>query len=231
MAKILFMMTGSDHWTLKDGSRRPTGYWAEEAVIPLEAFRAAGHEVTVATPGGAVPPADPASLEPGANGGEEGAARMRAAVGQAREFADPVVLAEVDPADYAALYVPGGHGPMEDLAADRDAGRVLTGALDAGTTIGIVCHGPAALVTATRPDGANAFAGFEITCFTDKEEELAGSAAAAPWLLASRLKEVGLRVQEGAPFRPHVRRDRTLFTGQNPSSSAPLADELIKALA
>lgn len=224
-------MTGSDHWTLKDGFQRPTGFWAEEAVTPLEAMRAAGHEVTVATPGGVVPPADPASLEPGTNGGEEGAARMREAVERSPEFAHPVVLADVDPADYAAVYVPGGHGPMEDLATDPDAGRVLTGALDAGTPIGIVCHGPAALLTAHRPDGSNAFAGFDITCFTDKEEELAGSAAAAPWLLETRLKQVGLRVQDGAPFRPHTRRDRNLFTGQNPSSSAPLADELIRALA
>lgn len=231
MAKILFMMTGSDHWTLKDGSRRTSGYWAEEAVAPLEAFRAAGHEVTVATPGGVVPPADPASLEPGTNGGEEGAARMRAAVEQAPEFSRPIALADVDASDYAALYVPGGHGPMEDLAVDPDAGRLLTSALDANTPIGIVCHGPAALLTATRPDGSNAFAGFDIACFTDKEEELAGSALTAPWLLETRLKEVGLRVQDGPPFRPHTQRDRNLFSGQNPSSSAPLADELVRVLA
>lgn len=231
MAEILFMMTGSDHWTLKDGTRRRTGFWAEEAVIPLEAFLAAGHRVTVATPGGVVPPADPASLEPGANGGEEGAEHMRTAVGQAAEFTHPVVLADVEPEQYAAVYVPGGHGPMEDLAIDPDAGRVLTSALDAGTTIGIVCHGPAALLAAARPDGSNAFAGYDITCFTDREEELAGSAAAAPWLLETRLREAGLRVEDGPPFRPHTKRDRKLFTGQNPSSSAPLADELIKALA
>ncbi|MBR7837043.1 type 1 glutamine amidotransferase domain-containing protein [Actinospica durhamensis] len=230
MAEILFMMTGSDHWTLKDGTRRPSGFWAEEAVTPLEAFRAAGHRVTVATPGGVVPPADPASLEPGANGGDEGAARMRKAVGQSPEFASPVALGDVDPARYAAVYVPGGHGPMEDLAVDPDAGRVLTGALDAGMPIGIVCHGPAALLTATREDGTNAFAGFGITCFTDKEEELAGTAAAAPWLLETRLKQVGLQVEDGAPFRPHTARDRNLHTGQNPSSSAPLAAELISVL-
>ena len=230
MAEILFMMTGSDHWTLKDGSHRPTGYWAEEAVTPLEAFRLAGHTVTVATPGGVVPPADQASLEPGANGGVEGAARIRAEVAQAPEFARPIVLADVDPTDYAAVYVPGGHGPMEDLAVDVDAGRVLTEALDAGMPIGIVCHGPAALLAATQPDGSNPFAGFGITCFTDKEEELAGTAFAAPWLLESRLKQLGLRVEDGPPFRPHTMRDRNLYTGQNPSSSAPLAEELLRAL-
>jgi putative intracellular protease/amidase len=114
---------------------------------------------------------------------------------------------------------------------DTDAGRLLTTALDADRPIGIVCHGPAALLTANRPDGTNAFAGFDITCFTDKEEELAGSALAAPWLLETRLKQAGLQVQDGPPFRPHTRRDRNLFTGQNPSSSAPLADELIRVLA
>ncbi len=230
MAEILFMMTGSDHWTLKDGSQHPTGYWAEEAVTPLEAFKAAGHRVIVATPGGVVPPADPASLAPGANGGDEGAARMRTAVEQSPEFARPVVLADVDPTAYAAVYVPGGHGPMEDLAVDPDAGRVLTEALDAGLPVGIVCHGPAALLAATQQDGSNPFAGYGITCFTDKEEELAGTAFVAPWLLETRLKQLGLRIENGAPFRPHTIRDRNLYTGQNPSSSAPLADELIRAL-
>ncbi|MER5738136.1 hypothetical protein ABT117_20980, partial [Streptomyces sp. NPDC002262] len=80
MSKILFVLTGADHWTLADGTKHPTGFWAEEAAAPYEAFAAAGHEVVVATPGGVVPPVDRGSLAPEANGGQEGADRVAAAL-------------------------------------------------------------------------------------------------------------------------------------------------------
>lgn len=121
MAKILFVMTGADQWTLADGSTHPTGFWAEEAVAPYEAFKAAGHEVTVATPDGVVSPVDQGSLSSDANGGPEQAARIRAVVETAPEFQAPIALTEVRLDDYAAVYVPGGHGPMEDLAVNADS--------------------------------------------------------------------------------------------------------------
>ncbi|MDT0433689.1 MULTISPECIES: type 1 glutamine amidotransferase domain-containing protein [Streptomyces] len=233
MAKILFVMTGADRWTLADGSEHPTGYWAEEAVVPYLAFKDAGHTVTVATPGGVVPPVDRGSLSPEAAGGAEKAAAYRAVVESAPEFAAPVALADVRLAEdgYAAVYVPGGHGPMEDLAVDADSGRVLTEALAGGVPLGVVCHGPAALLAAVDGDGANAFAGYRIAAFTNAEERQAGLADAAAWLLQDRLTEAGLTVEEGEPWAPHVETDRTVVTGQNPASSAPLAAELLKRLA
>ncbi|MDF3302980.1 type 1 glutamine amidotransferase domain-containing protein [Streptomyces tropicalis] len=230
MAKILFVMTAADGWTLADGSTHPTGFWAEEAVVPFEAFKAAGHEVTVATPGGAVPPVDEASLSPDAAGGAEEAARLRRVIGTAPEFARPVVLAGVRPEDYDAVYVPGGHGPMEDLAVDADSGRVLVGALDGGLPVGVVCHGPAALLAAVREDGSNAFAGHRVTAFTNTEEQMAGNADKAKWLLQDRLTEAGLKVEAGEPWAPHVETDRNVVTGQNPASSAPVAEELLRKL-
>ncbi|MGW2288782.1 type 1 glutamine amidotransferase domain-containing protein [Streptomyces phaeochromogenes] len=230
MAKILFVMTGADGWTLADGTRHPTGFWADEAVVPYEAFKAAGHEITVATPGGVVPPADPASLSAGANGGEENAAAVRAVVEGAAEFRIPVVLADVRPEDFDAVYVPGGHGPMEDLAVDADSGRILTWAVESGLPVGVVCHGPAALLAAVKADGANAFAGYRGTAFTNAEEQLAGSADNALWLLQDRLTEAGLKVEVGEPWAPHVEVDRNVVTGQNPASSGPLAAELLKKL-
>ncbi len=230
MAKILFLMTGADHWTLADGSEHRTGFWAEEAVAPYEAFKAAGHEITVATPGGVVPPVDPGSLAPEATGGEENAAKIKAVVDGAAEFRTPLALADVRLDAFDAVYVPGGHGPMEDLAVDADSGRLLASAVESGLPVGVVCHGPAALLPAVKEDGTNAYAGYRITAFTNTEEQLAGSADKAKWLLQDRLTEAGLTVEAGEPWAPHVQVDRNVVTGQNPASSAPLAAELLKKL-
>lgn len=230
MSKILFVMTGADEWTLADGTKHPTGFWAEEAVVPLEAFRAAGHQVTVATPGGVVPPVDAGSLAPEANGGAEQAAHLKDVVESAPEFAAPLVLADVNLDDYDAVYVPGGHGPMEDLAVDAASGRLLARAVTSGMPVGVVCHGPAALLPAFAEDGTNAFAGYRITAFTNDEERQAGNADKAKWLLQDRLTEAGLQVETGAPWAPHIQTDRNVVTGQNPASSAPLAKELLTRL-
>ncbi|MFC4908211.1 type 1 glutamine amidotransferase domain-containing protein [Actinomadura gamaensis] len=230
MARILFVMTGVDHWTLADGTSHPTGFWAEEAATPYEAFTAAGHEVTVATPGGAVPTADAGSLAAEANGGRDGAERV-AAVLAADAFRHPVRIEDVDLDDYDAVFYPGGHGPMEDLAVDAGSGRLLTRALDGGKPLGIVCHGPAAMLAATRPDGSNAFAGYRVTAFTNAEETQAGLADRAKWLLQDRLVEAGVDFREGEPWAPHIETDRNLVTGQNPASSGPLAAEVLKMLA
>lgn len=231
MSKILFVVTGADQWTLADGSKHPTGFWAEEAVAPYKAFKAAGHEIVVATPGGVVPAVDRGSLAPEANGGQEAADEVAAALDGFTELKHPVKLAEVDLADYAAVFYPGGHGPMEDLAVDADSGRLLVTALEIGMPLGVVCHAPAAMLAATRDDGTNAFAGYSLTGFTNAEETQAGLADKAKWLLQDRLVEAGADFQEGEPWAPKVVVDRNLVTGQNPASSAPLAAELLKKLA
>ncbi len=230
MSKILFVLTGVDYWTLNDGTRHPTGFWAEEAVAPYQRFKAEGHEIVVATPGGVVPTVDPGSLAPEFNGGQEGAEATARALDAMTELKNPISLADVDLDDYAAVFYPGGHGPMEDLSADATSGRLLVDALDSGKPLGVVCHGPAALLAATREDGANAFAGYRIAAFTDAEENQAGLGSKAKWLLESRLVEAGVNVEAGEPWAPHVIVDRNLVTGQNPASSAPLAAELLKKL-
>ncbi|MFF0428306.1 type 1 glutamine amidotransferase domain-containing protein [Streptomyces sp. NPDC004520] len=230
MSKILFVMTGVDHWTLADGTKHPTGFWAEEAVAPYRAFKAAGHEVVVATPGGVVPTVDAGSLSPEANGGQEGADEVAAALASIDEIKNPVDLKDVRLADYDAVFYPGGHGPMEDLAVDATSGRLLVDTLRSGKPLGVVCHAPAALLAATDADGSNVFAGRKVTAFTNAEETQAGLADRAKWLLETRLVEAGLDVQVGEPWAPHVVVDGNLVTGQNPSSSAPLAAELLKKL-
>ncbi|WP_147942886.1 type 1 glutamine amidotransferase domain-containing protein [Microbispora sp. CSR-4] len=230
MAKILFVMTGARHLTLADGTEHPTGFWAEEFAAPYLAFTEAGHEVVVATPGGVVPPVDQASLAPEVNGGQDGADAMAATLRSAAELRNPIALESVDPAEYAAVFYPGGHGPMEDLAADPHSARLLTDVMAAGTPVALVCHGLAALLATEGPDGASPFTGYEITGFTRAEETLAGLADRVKWVLEDRLVALGVRFSAGEPWAPVVVVDRNVLTGQNPASSAPLAAELLKTL-
>ena len=230
MPTILFVMTGSDHWTLADGTEHPTGFWAEEAVVPHQAFTAAGYEVVVATPGGVLPPVDESSLTPQANGGPEGAARVTAGLEAFTALSTPIPLEEVDLDDHAAVFYPGGHGPMEDLAANAASGRLLIDTLESGKPLAVLCHAPAALLAAERPDGTNAFAGYRIAAFTNAEETQAGLADKAKWLLQDRLTEAGLKVHDGTPWEPAAVVDRNLITGQNPASSARVAAALLDAL-
>ncbi|AOR30369.1 thiamine biosynthesis protein ThiJ [Streptomyces fodineus] len=230
MSKILFVLTGTDHWTLADGTPHPTGFWADEAVVPYRALTAAGHEIVVATPGGVVPPVDRASLAPEVNGGQENAEKVQRGLEEMTELRTPVKLAEVDLDDFAAVFYPGGHGPMEDLAVDADSGRLLVAALGSGKPLAVVCHGPAALLAAVRADGTNAFAGYRATAFTNEEEGQAGFAERAKWLLQDRLTEAGVDIRAGEPWAPHVVTDRNLITGQNPASAGPVAEALLKLL-
>ncbi|GAB3458302.1 type 1 glutamine amidotransferase domain-containing protein [Streptomonospora sediminis] len=230
MARILFVITGADHWTLADGTKHPTGYWAEEVAAPYRVFTEAGHEVTVATPGGARPVADAGSLAPEANGGEEGAAAVRRTLEHIATLRSPLQLEEVALGDFDAVFYPGGHGPMEDLSGDAASARLLVAALESRTPLGVVCHGPAALLATARPGGESPFTGYRLTGFTNAEERQAGLADKAPWLLQDRLVELGADFAEGEPWAPNVVVDGSLYTGQNPASSAPLATEMLTAL-
>ncbi|MGW1747636.1 type 1 glutamine amidotransferase domain-containing protein [Streptomyces sp. NPDC002092] len=231
MAKILFLITAADHWTLADGHRQPAGFWAEEALGPYAVFKEAGYEIAAATPGGVPPTADALSLTPEFNGGEEGAERMRTALREATELANPMRIEDVRTADYDAVFVPGGWGPMEDLSDDAETGRLLTEWLASGKPVSLVCHGPAALLSTVDADGRSPFHGYRLAGLSNAEETRNGLADRAKWLLQDRLvADLGADYRESEPFTPHVEVDRTLYTGQNPYSAVPLAREVAKAL-
>ncbi|MEU8544353.1 type 1 glutamine amidotransferase domain-containing protein [Streptomyces sp. NPDC048717] len=230
MAKLLFVLTASPYWTLKDGTRHATGYWAEEFAAPYETITDAGHQVVVASPGGVVPTVDMMSLRPDMAGGAGGALALERVIRRAEELRRPIRLSEARLEDYDAVYFPGGHGPMEDLWQDADAGRLLTEALASGKPLAVVCHAPAAML-ATRVRGVSPFAGYRVTGFTNDEEDAVGLAAQAPWLLEDQLKELGVRFERGEMWKPYTVVDRNLHTGQNPASSGVLAKELLKVLA
>jgi putative intracellular protease/amidase len=229
--RLLVALTGADGWTLADGTRHPTGFWAEEFVEPMRVFGDAGVDVTVATPGGVVPTVDDASLSPAGAGGDERAAELRTELDALKDvLATPAVLEDVSPDDYDGVFVPGGHGPMEDLAESRELGRLLTTLLDEDKVIAAVCHGPAALLSAARDDGSWAFAGRELSAFTNEEETQAGLAANARWLLEDRLREAGGNMATGAAWEPFSVVDGNVVTGQNPRSSTEVAQKTVERL-
>lgn len=230
MSAILFVVTGADHWVLADGTKHPTGYWAEELLTPYRKFTQAGHQVVVATPGGVVPTVDQASLTADANGSQDNADAIAAGLAAIEALKAPLALETVDLANYAAVFYPGGHGPMEDLSVDEDSARLLVETLRSGKPLGVVCHAPAALLATEDAAGSSPFAGYRLTGFTNAEETQAGLADKAKWLLQDRLVALGADFEEGEPWAPHVVVDRNLSTGQNPSSSGPLADQILKTL-
>ncbi|NKX88319.1 type 1 glutamine amidotransferase domain-containing protein [Nocardia coubleae] len=225
MAKILFVMTGADRWSLTTGAKHYTGYWAAEFTIAYLAFREVGHEVLVATPGGVVPPVDLGSLAPNANGGNDKAQEVAETIKGATVLEKPVALGEISAADVDALYYPGGYGPMEDLAGNADSAALLVDALRADKPTALISHGPAALL-ATGDD----FAGYRVTAFSNAEEDLNGLADRARWLLQDRLTELGVDYRCAEPFAPHVESDRCLHTGQNPASTPDLVAVFLDAL-
>ena len=230
MAKILCVLTGASYWTLKDGHRHPTGYWAEEFVAPYGVFTEAGYEVTVATPRGVVSVTDTMSLEPRMAGGEENALRQEAVIEKADELRHPVPLGEVRLEDYDAVYYPGGHGPMEDLSVDPDSGSLLRKALASGKPLGIVCQAPAGLLATRDAHGSTPFANYRVTEFCNEEEAGVGFADRAKWLLEDELKKLPTQYSRGPAWEPYTVVDRNLCTKQNPASSGPLAKPLVKAL-
>ena len=199
----------------------PTGLWLEEYSIPRRAFRDAGFDVVTVTPHGGKAPVDPRSLE--------GIEPDRDAM---KELEDTRMLLEAgDAGEYDAIFLPGGHGTMFDLA-DFTPVKTMLSEFDAqNKIIGAVCHGPAAFVDAIRTGEAETLvAGRRITCFTDAEERAVKLDKLMPFLLASKLRQQGATVVEGADWADHVEIDGNWITGQNPQSSGSTAQAVIAAL-
>jgi putative intracellular protease/amidase len=230
MSHILMVLSAADRWTRADGSIYESGVWAEEFVAMDEAFINAGFQVDIASPGGVTPTMDKRSLDP-ATVGHEVAERMRTYLANnSARVTNPLVLADVNVSRYDAVVVPGGHGPVEDLYKDPDMGRVLVEADRKEKVIAAVCHGPAALLAARDENGQWPFAGRKMTSLTDEEEIEFGTADNAPWLLADTLRKSGAVFEQGPNWGVYVVEDGNLLTGQNPASSAALANAVIAAL-
>ncbi len=217
MPKILIVVTGHS----QIDADHPTGLWFEEYSTPRSAFGDAGFDVVTATPHGGKVPIDPRSLE-GVNADET----------IMNELSDTRMLLEAGTAsEYDAVFLPGGHGTMFDLAEFPPIKTLLSEFDAQGKIIAAVCHGPAAFVDAIRTGEAETLvAGRRITCYTDSEERAVKLDALMPFLLATKLRQQGATVVEGADWADHVEIDRNWITGQNPQSSGSVAQAVIAAL-
>lgn len=217
MPKILMVVTNHD----RIDDEHPTGLWLEEYAIPRRVFRDAGFEVVTASPKGGKAPVDPRSTEEGEPDREALA-----------ELENTTMLLESgDAGEYDAIFIPGGHGTMFDLATSQ-ALKTLLSEFDAqNKIIAAVCHGPAAFVDAIRAGEAETLVqGRRITAFTDAEERAVKLDSLMPFLLASKLREQGATVVENADWSDHVEVDGTWITGQNPQSSQSTARAVVGAL-
>lgn len=228
MTKVLHVLSAARVWTLKDGTEHPTGFWAEEFVVPYTLFTEAGFDVTLATPGGKQPVVDELSL--GIKGGVlPGAAKkLRGELERLAPVLErPANLSSIDPDDYDIVFYSGGHGPMEDLAVDEVSGALLTKRLASGRSLALLCHAPAAALAAKNPDGSWPFKGYTMTGLSNAEERLNPFAWKAKWLLEDRLTQAGADYTHGLPLKSNIIVDRNLYTGQNPGSSKALAQRII----
>ena len=223
--KILMVLTS--HARLGDTGAK-TGFWLEEFAAPYYVFKDAGAEVTLASPRGGQPPLDPKSDAPDAQTAATrrfaGDAAAQAALASTRK------LAELRADDYDAVFYPGGHGPLWDLAEDRDSIALIEAFDRAGKPIGAVCHAPAALRHVRAADGTPLVRGRRVTGFSNEEEEAVQLTQVVPFLLEDMLGGHGARYERGPAWQPHVVEDGRLVTGQNPASSEPAAEALLRQL-
>ncbi|GGM45629.1 hypothetical protein GCM10012275_15860 [Longimycelium tulufanense] len=231
MATILMVLSGAADWTQNDGTKRPSGTWSVEFVVPHRTFLEAGHRVDIATPDGVAPTFDHQSLTARYAGGEDNARDYTAYLRQIdRELRAPLRLADVRIADYDAVFIPGGHSPLEDLAHDPDLGRLLLATEAEGKLVAALCHGAGGLLSANLSGGRWLFAGRRMAVFTDEEEHAYNTAAGAPWLLETMARARGAVLEPGPAFGSKVVMDGNLYTGQNPESSSEIALQVVKAL-
>lgn len=215
---ILMVLTSAD--TTRDG--HPTGLWMEEFSAPYEIFLDEGFEVTVASIQGGQVPVDPRSMT--AETRPEKLARAQAAL------ATSVPLDAVDREGFDAVFFPGGHGTMFDLPESESVQKTVEGFVNGGRPAAFVCHGPAALVGAKTLDGRPLVAGRRVTGFTNEEEASVELTESVPFLLESRLRDLGAEFVPAERFEENVVVDGILVTGQNPASSAKAARALIELL-
>lgn len=208
---------------------RKTGFWLEELAAPYYAFKNAGAEVVLASPKGGQPPLDPKSSEPSFQ--TDLTRRFEADVAAQTQLAATVRLDSITQADFDTVFYPGGHGPMWDLAEDKNSVALIQSFLTAGKPIALVCHAPVALRHAKTPDGRPLVEGRKVTGFTNTEEEGMGLTEVVPFLLEDELKAKGGLYSKGADLAPYVVSDGLLITGQNPKSSGLAAKFLIDQLA
>jgi len=223
--KILMVLTSHDQ--LGNTGER-TGFWLEEFAAPYYVFKSADAHITIASPRGGQPPLDPKSAEPDFQTDDT---RRFDSDGEAQAaLANSLKLEDIAAEDFDAVFYPGGHGPLWDLAEDKDSIALLEAMNAANKTIGAVCHAPAVFRHAKAPDGSPLIEGRSVTGFSNSEEEAVQLTDVVPFLLENELQAIGGNYSKSSDWHPYVVTDRNLVTGQNPASSAPAAQAVLDRL-
>lgn len=223
--KILMVLTSHDEL---GNTGRKTGFWLEELAAPYYAFKDAGAEIVLASPQGGQPPLDPKSDEPASQ--TELTHRFEADTQAKAQLAATLRLDSVDQAAFDTVFYPGGHGPLWDLAEDKNSIALIEAFLAAGKPVALVCHAPGVLRHVRTPDGKPLVAGKKVTGFTNTEEAAVGLTDVVPFLVEDELKAKGGIYSKGDDWAPYVLADGLLITGQNPASSGPAATALLNML-
>ena len=223
--KILMVLTSHDQ--LGDTGKK-TGFWLEEFAAPYYVFKDAGAQLVLASPKGGQPPLDPKSDE--ADAQTEATHRFKQDDAAQQALARTVKLADVSMQGVDAVFYPGGHGPLWDLAEDAHSIKLIEAMSAAGKTVATVCHAPGVLRHAKAADGSPLVKGKKVTGFTNSEEAAVQLTKVVPFLVEDMLVENGGVYSKGADWQPHVVTDGKLITGQNPASSAEAARAVLAQL-
>ncbi len=222
---ILMVLTSHDQ--LGDTGKK-TGFWLEEFAAPYYVFKDAGAQISLASPAGGMPPLDPKSDADDAQ--TEATARFKADTAAQAALSSTTPLSEIQVADYDAVFYPGGHGPLWDLAEDPHSIALIEAAYAAHQPVGAVCHAPAVLRHVKGADGQPLVHGKNVTGFTNTEEDAVGLTDIVPFLVEDMLKANGGIYHKAADWASFVQVDGHLVTGQNPASSEAAAHALMALL-
>jgi putative intracellular protease/amidase len=223
--KLLMVLTS--HSALGNTGEK-TGFWIEEFATPYYVLADAGAEITIASPDGGQPPVDPKSEK--ADAQTASTKRFYKDGDLIDKVAFSLKLSEINYTDYDAVFYPGGHGPLWDLANDTDSIQLIEDFYNHQKPIAFVCHAPAALIKARAENGEPLVKGKKVTGFSDSEEEIVGLTKVVPFLLEDELKKLGAHYSKGPDWGSYTQHDGLLITGQNPGSSEEVAKLLLKTL-
>jgi putative intracellular protease/amidase len=223
--KILMVLTSHDEL---GNTGRKTGFWLEEFAAPYYAFLEAGAEIIVASPKGGQPPLDPKSDEPSFQ--TEQTRRFHADPAAQQVLGATVRLDSVSDEDFDAVFYPGGHGPLWDLAEDKNSIALIEALYEAGKPIAFVCHAPGVLRHVKGADGTPLVRGRQVTGFKNTEEDGVGLTKVVPFLVEDMLKQNGGVYSSGDDWTSYAVQDGLLITGQNPGSSVETAGILLATL-
>jgi putative intracellular protease/amidase len=225
MRKVLIVLPSHDQL---GNTGQQTGFWLEEFTSPYYEFIDNGYDVAIASPKGGKPPVDPKSRQK--ENQTESTQRFEKDKAAQGILENTMVLSQVSASDYDTLFLPGGHGPMWDLSADKNMKKLVEDFYSDKKIISAVCHGPAGLLQATDQDGNSILKDKKITGFTNNEESIVGLTKVVPFSLENRMKELGGKFEKGQDFKPFVVSDGQLITGQNPKSSFLAAEKVVEIL-